>query len=131
MKSWLGFERRWRDALFAAMIPRTPEADLPGLDELDLEPFWEVMERQAPAMVRLGLRASVWLLAFSPLFLIGSLRLFPGLDPARRDRVLRRAADSRLYLLRQLVTTVKALACLAYLRDPEVRALVDPAGASS
>ena len=85
------------------------------------------MEGEAPGLVRLGLRVAVWALTFAPLLLLGSLRLFPGLAPDRQDLLLQRAAGSRFYLLRQLVTTIKALACLAYFRDPRVRRLADPA----
>jgi hypothetical protein len=127
MKSWTGFERRWRDALFAAMIPSSQTCEgaaIPGLIELDLTAFWEILERQAPPLLRLGLRASVWALTFAPLLVVGSPRLFSSLPEARRDLVLRRAAGSRLYLLRQLVTTIKALACLAYFTDERARELV-------
>jgi hypothetical protein len=127
MRSWAAFERRWRDALFAAMIPRTAEGtdELPGLSELDLTSFWHNLDRTAPPLLRLGLRASVWLLTFAPLLVLGTPRLFPALPAEKRDALLRRAAGSRLYLLRQLVAAVKALACLAYLHDPRVRSLVE------
>jgi len=122
---WTKTERCWRDALLAAFIPANEAAGLPGLGDLDLAGFWVTVEQRAPALLRLGLRVSVWCLTFAPLLLIGSPRLFTGLDAERRDRMIDRAGRSRLYLVRQLVTTLKAVACLAYLRDPGVRSLVE------
>lgn len=124
MTGWTSVERRWRDALLAALIPRSEETDLPGLGELDLLPFWEVVDREAPSLLRLGLRIAVWSLTFAPILLIGTPRLFAKLDRARQDTMLNKAAASGSYLLRQLVTTLKTFACLAYLRDPMVRRLV-------
>lgn len=124
MTGWTRIERRWRDALLAALIPRVEESGLPGLGELELASFWDVVEREAPSLVRLGLRTAVWCLTLAPILLIGRPRLFTGLDNGERDVMLNRAGSSRSYLVRQLVTTLKAFACFAYLRDPMVRRLV-------
>lgn len=118
-------ERRWRAAVFSALIPVDREGGLPGLGEVDLERFWATFERRAPALARLGLRASVWLITLAPLVWLGSPRLFQSLTPARRDELLARLASSRLYLVRQLLATAKTLACLAYLGDPEIRQAVE------
>lgn len=116
-------ERRWRDALLGAMIPGG--GGWPSVGELDLAPFWTLYAATAPPLVRFGLRAAVLFLTWLPL--ITRLRPFHRLPPAARDHFLGRAARSRLYLVRQLVMTVKVVACLAYLRDPRVRALVEAA----
>ena len=120
MVPWTRMERRWRDALLGSMIPRA--GDRPGLGELNLTDFWTLYREAAPPVLRFGLRVAVWSLTWGALFAAG--RPFHRLEPARQDRLLERAAGSRWYLVRQLVTTLKLIACFAWLHDPKVRALV-------
>jgi hypothetical protein len=122
---WLPFERRWRDALFAAMLPRLDPDGPPGLGELDLASFWPRFHAAAPPLLRLGLRAAVWAFAFAPLFLRGRLCFFSGLPEGEQDAVLLRAAGHRRFLLRQMALVVKAVACFAYFQDPSARAAVE------
>lgn len=125
MLPWTPLERRWRDELFAALLPGDEQAGLPPLAALDLAPFWEELAVASPPLLRLGLRAATWALHFLPPVLLRVPRTFDGLSPAERDRFLTLAAGSDLFLLRQMTLTVKTLACMAYLRDPAVRARVD------
>jgi hypothetical protein len=114
-------ERGWRDALLHAIIPPIDSPELPGLGELDLSTFWAIVEGEAPRLLRFGLRVAVFLLTFAPIVLLMKPRLFTGLNAAEQDRMINRAATSGSYVLRQLVTTLKTFACLAYLRDPVIR----------
>jgi len=126
---WTTTELRWRSTLLGAMIPGEQLAGLPGLAAIEQQPFWALFEQAAPPLVRLGLRAAVWVLTcWAPLLLLGRLRLFGSLAPADADELLLRAARSRSYLLRQLVTLLKVLACFAYFHDPEVRQRVEGFG---
>jgi hypothetical protein len=119
---WLGFERRWRDALIAAALPG--HGPLPGAGGVDLAPFWRELAAVAPPLLRFGLRASVWALALSPPWLLGRWRTFAGLSDDDRDRLLVRALHHRRYLVRQMALTLKTLACFGYFRDPAARAAV-------
>jgi hypothetical protein len=122
--AWTPTERRWRDELLAALVPASPP--LPGLGAVALDDFWPAFDAAAAPLLLLGLRAAVFVLAvLAPLILLGRWRLFSSLAPEERDRLLVRAVESRSYLLRQMVTTLKAVACFAYLRDPRVRAAID------
>ncbi len=121
MKGWAAFEVRWRDATFAALVPAAPDGSHPGLAAVDTAKYWEDMERSAPGLVRLGLRASLWAVALLPLLLVGRLCFFASLSQSLKDRMLEKMASSRLYLLRQILATLKMLACFAYFRDPLVR----------
>lgn len=123
---WTAMERRWRDALLAAMIPDGPR--LGGFASIDTSDFWLLYSQTAPPLVRFGLRASVWILTWMAMIRVG--RPFHRLPPDEQDRFLRRTARSRLYLTRQLVTTVKLIACLAWFRDPKGRSLIDTGIAS-
>jgi hypothetical protein len=118
---WLAFERRWRDSILAAMIPRLDSSGLPGLAELDLTGFHERFDLAAPPLLRFGIRAAVWFLIFAPPFLIGRFAPFSRLSAEDRDRVLDRASRHRLYLVRQLLLTLKLVASFAYFQDPRVR----------
>ncbi len=118
--SWTSFERRWRDALLAAMIPA--EGGRPGISEVEQGAFWELYREAAPPVLRLGLRASVWALTWSAVPLAG--RPFHRLSPEKKDRFLNRRAASRLYLVRQLVMTLKLVGCFLWLSDDDVRARV-------
>lgn len=120
---WTPWERRWRDALFGALIP--PHAKGPGLGALDLTAFWNELTFVAPPLLRLGLRVAVWMLTLSPLLLLGRVSLFPGLSDDEKDALLTRADSSRLFLLRQLVAVLKVVAGFAYFSDPRVRASLD------
>ena len=66
MARWLSVERRWRDALLAATLPRPEDGSRPGLAELDLGSFYEELDAHAPFMVRNGFRAEVWSLSLAP-----------------------------------------------------------------
>lgn len=118
--SWFGFERRWRDAIFAALYPST--ARRPGLDRGSLEPFFAAFLQAAPPLVALGLRASVWLVALLPPLLLVRPCSFAGLSAERRDALLARAAASDAYLLRQVLATLKLVGGLALAADPDARA---------
>jgi hypothetical protein len=126
MIPWTRMERRWRDALLGAMIPA--RGALPAASALDLDGFWRLYHETAPPLLRVGLRAAVWALTLLAPFYARWARLFPRLAPVEQDQVLKRAAGSSSYLVRQLAMTIKLLACFAYLRDPRVRAAVEQSG---
>ncbi len=115
--------------LLAASIP-APSPTLPGLDELDLDRFWTEYRASAPPLLRVGLRAAVWTLELSPPLLLGRATVFSRLSAADRDRLLQKASGSRLAALRQMLMTVKLIACLAYFDDAEVQALIRGGGRS-
>lgn len=115
---WLGFERRWCDALFGAMIPAA--GGRPGVCDLDLAAFWALYDESSPPLVKLGLRAAVWVLTLMPIC-SGRLRPFTSLDPAQRDAFLVAASASPFYPVRQLVMAVKTFAAFAYFQDAVVR----------
>jgi hypothetical protein len=125
MNGWTEPERAMRDALFAAMIPGDPASGLPPVGEIDLTAFWDELGRAAPLLLRLGLRATVWALAVLPVVVLRVPRTFVGLDEDGRQRFLERAAASGSFLVRQMVLTLKTVACLAYMRDGRVRAVVE------
>ncbi|MBI3185580.1 MAG: hypothetical protein HYZ28_25865 [Myxococcales bacterium] len=119
--SWTAAERRWRDALLRAVLPPDPERH-PGLGEVDLEPFFADFLAAAPPLLRAAFRATVWVLTWLPAFTFK--RPLHRLPEGDRDGFLRRAGGSRSYLLRQMVSVAKAVACFAFFRQPELRGRV-------
>ena len=121
MNGWLSFEKRWLHNLLHALVPAQPGCQAPGLQTLDLAPFWLMLSAAAPPLLRLGLRASAWLLTWLPLLTPGFFRPFFLLSTDDRDRYLMQALNSRLFLVRQLVQTLKIVSCFALFRDPIAR----------
>jgi len=114
-------ERRWRDTLLDAMIPSIPASRLPGISSLDLSSFWKEYIERAPFLLRVGFRLAVWIMTFLPIFSFNFSKPFYALTPDQRDAFLVRSSKSNLYLVRQLATTIKLIASLAYFHDPIVR----------
>ncbi len=125
---WTRRERRWRDALCAAVIPPPADGELPGFSALSTGEFWREVDQVAPPLLRLGLRGAVLGLALCPPVVIGRLTTFDRLTPEEQDRVVTRVGQSRWFLARQLPMTLKLMACFAYLREADVRARIDRQG---
>lgn len=115
------------ERLLAATLPaHEPEPGsalgrTPGLAELDLSQFWERFDRTAPGSLKFGLRAAVWLLSLSVPFFVGRMATLTQLSEDELDTLLNKANDSRVFVLRQMVTTLKVVACLAYFNDERVQ----------
>ena len=125
---WTRAERRWRDALCAAVIPPPEDGALPGFAGRVDDGFWSEVETAAPPLLRLGLRGAVWGLALCPPLLVGRLTTFDRLDADEQERVVTRVSGSRWFIARQLPLTLKLMACFGYLRAPGVREAVDGQG---
>lgn len=125
---WTGAERRWRNALCAAVVPPPDDGLLPGLGALPTDDFWREVEHAAPLLLRIGLRGAVLAISLCPPIVVGRLATFDHLPRHEQERVVERLAGSRFFLVRQLPTTLKLMACFAYLRDGDVRDRVDRQG---
>ncbi len=117
-----GFERRWAEVLFDAVLGTGGDEGLPSLLAIDRRQFWRQLGQATPPYVTLGLRAAVHALTFLPLTMPGFRRpLFSLTRPARLACIERLGADERV-LVKQALSTVKLLACFALLEDGGVRA---------
>ncbi len=115
---WLGFERRWRDELSAAILPGTGR--LPGIEQVDTEPTWQRLLDSAPAAFLMAVRAAVWLLTLCPPFVVGKPALFGRLRAEDQDLVLARAQASRWPAVRLLTSALRVSALLCYFTDPMI-----------
>jgi len=87
-------------------------AVLPGLDPADARSALATYRRATDPFAEVGFRAAVWALWLVPLLSTGST--FGGLAPGRADALVQQWYSSRRYLLRQMVTVVKMVACFAH-----------------
>ncbi len=101
----LAFEARWRDGIVAALLP----------GHVVSAAFWDDFARNAPFVLRLGVRASVLVLWTAPIFVRG--RTFGGLDAPARERVLAYFAGHRVYAVRQLIVPLKLVVAFGALGD--------------
>jgi len=95
-------ERRWAERLFAALLGREAMPELEG--------FWAAAAKAPAPYFSAGLRAAVCALTFLPLAEPGPFFRLSGAQ--RLDWAERVDSDERV-LVRQLVSTVKTVACLA------------------
>jgi hypothetical protein len=117
-----GFERRWAEVLFDAVLGTGGAEGLPSLSSIDRRAFWKHLGEATPAYFATGLRAAVHALTFLPLTMPGFRRpLFALPREARLSCVERLGADERV-VVKQALSTVKLLACFALFEDGGVRA---------
>ncbi len=102
-----------------------------GLGELDLREFWRRFDSKAPRALKVGLPAAVLVLSLSVPLLIGRIATIEQLSDDELDTLLNRANESRSFAIRQMVATLKIVACLAYFNDDGVQRETrsDPGGA--
>lgn len=106
------FERRWADALFDALL---------GTTVADRAKFWALLSAHGPTMLKPGLRAAVHTLTFLPLTLPAFRRPFFALDADARVACIDAMATHSRLPVRQLVSTLKVLACFALFEAPGAR----------
>ena len=121
-------ERAWAEALFAALLGTGGADGLPPFATVDRDGFWRAFDGAAAPLVRAGLRPMLHTLVFLPV-VRGYRRPFFRLAPAEQAAFLDAAATDKRSFVRQAVTTLKTLACLAYFDDATVRARFAGAGA--
>ncbi|MFO0750447.1 MAG: hypothetical protein U1F43_32970 [Myxococcota bacterium] len=123
------FEKRWAEALFAAILaPET--AGLPAFASIDRTAFWRCIEDAPGPLFGVGLRGMVHLLTFLPLAEPpraadggrGARRPFFALpSEAQRAYVAALEHDPR-FVVRQALHALKMVACMAWFDAPSVRA---------
>ncbi len=110
--------RTWRTALLSACLPGGPGR--PGVEELDLAPFWALFDSTAPPHLRLGLGLGAGVVGLLPLLLLRPP--LPWQSAAARDATIRKLASWPA--VGELVEIGKVVACLAVFHDPGVQAAV-------
>ena len=122
------FERAWTEAVFDAIYPEpgttSPlRSHLPhGISSMHPARFFDDVLARIPFEQWLGLRVTLWMIALAPLFTIRRLGTISSLAALDRTRVLEHLVTSRIYVVRQLAMSFKAIATLLYVQSATVRA---------
>lgn len=118
-----GFERRWALAVLEGYAPPgTSKGLAPRAGEVE---YMRALDRMMSASQRLaafGLRVGIWIAIFSPLFLLGRLRLLSSFAIEDRAPLLDRLLRHRAFLIRELALLLKLGASFALMASPTVRA---------
>lgn len=113
------FERRWAELLFDALLGAG--GAVPAMATVERATFWRCLGETTPPYFAPGLRAAVHALTFLPVTLAGFRRPFFALSPERRLACMEQLGrDPRLFV-RQLLSTLKVVACLALFEDDGAR----------
>src|SRR5687767_13628016 len=113
------FERRWVLAILSSFAPEgtAQTAPVPRLapepGEVDYFAAFHALLTEGAPLAGVGLRLSLWLVAWSPLFLLGRLTTFAGLAAAERPLLLDRLLEHRVFPLREGAFLLKTAASLA------------------
>jgi hypothetical protein len=97
------------------MLRQLMVAAVPAARDAPTDALIQDVVAHAPMRFHAALRAATWFLWWlGPLVASGLPAPFGLLPSRRRERVLERLASSRTYLLREMPTIVKMLACFAW-----------------
>ncbi len=122
-------EISWTDAVFGAIFPAPPLGNdasarpllVHGIGDMAPGRWLDGILQWIPFEPMLGIRLSLWMIAFSPLFVIGKLGTIASIDASDRERVLERLVVSRIYLVRQMTIGLKAVATMLYAQSKAIR----------
>jgi len=116
------FERRWLVSVFAVLIPAGADERMPyGTEQAPMGRFVDDLAERAPLQFVLGLRACLWMVMLSPLFMLGRLRTFLGVEAATQLALLDRFRTSNVYLVRETPLLFKTVGCLGFCGLPIVQ----------
>ena len=105
-----------------AIYPEPPRSMLPhGVASMHPARFFDRVLASIPFEQSLGLRLTLWMIALAPLFTIRRLGTIASIGEGDRGRVLERLIASRIYVVRQLAMSFKAIATLLYAKSEAVR----------
>jgi hypothetical protein len=114
------FERSWATSALTTIFPAGAHPRVPGANVIDIGSSLEEVCQSVPVRVALGLRIAVWLFALAPLVFL-RFRTLPHLDARGRERIVLSLLSSRVYVVRQLATLLKAFGALMFVASAGVR----------
>lgn len=92
-----------------------------GLFDAGFDEFYADFQRSAALSMRLGFKTALFAALWAAPLLIGRLPPLTRHDRETRERALEALGRSRVYVLRQMLLLLKAVACLCYGAHPRVR----------
>lgn len=108
--------------VFGTLLPPGADPRLPqGVLDLGFDAFYADFRRDAPPLIRTGLRIAIASATWLAPVLVAKVPPLARLSVDDRERALEAMGTSRVGLLRQLVVLLKLVAALAYGADARVR----------
>ncbi len=115
------FERRWAQVILDSFAPPEGPGLAPRPGEVSTLVAFDTLRAGCSKPARLALRAAVWLVTFSPLWLIGRMRRFPALAGSERLAVLGKLLEHPVFIVREAAFLLKTVACMGLLASEEMR----------
>lgn len=119
--SFLAFERRWIDAIMSGFLSSNGEITVRD-GEVDHLAAIELMAEGSNAKAVLGLHVAVWLVALSPVWMLGRAQTIDEVPAETRTELIAKLVSHRLFVVRGFATLLKLATTLALMRSPAVRA---------
>ena len=118
----LSMERRRLVTLMEVILPPGEGQAVPeGARAAPLRAFVDDLCAHAPALFLWGVRASLWLLWYAPLWTLTRFATLPSMRPDAAEAVLVRVSQSPLFALRELAALLKMVTTMAALAMPDVQ----------
>jgi hypothetical protein len=111
----LPFEERWAGTIGHALVPKGALGG--ALDAIDIGARYAHECAISPWYAALAFRASLWLTWLAPLWMLGRVHAFGGVDGETRVVVLERLLKHRVYFVRMAALFLKLAICGLLLGD--------------
>lgn len=119
----LNVERRFVQAILEGYAPTTSREGLVPLEgEVDYVNAFLLVADGSTDRARLGVRAALWLIALSPLWLGVAFSTMAGISIEKRAAILDRMLASNVFIVRELALLIKISAAFALMGTASVRA---------
>jgi hypothetical protein len=115
------FERRWAQVILDSFAPPEGPGLAPRPGEVSTLGAFDKLRAGCSKPARLALRAAIWVVAFSPLWMLGRARSFPALPRSERLTLLAKLLEHRSFLVRETAFLLKTVACMGLLESEAVR----------
>ncbi len=119
MFSW---EKRWLRAVLEAFAPDPTDVLALGETPIDYLDAFLTVKRSSTPRARLGLHLALWLVALSPMWLCRTRQSMAQLPLHERAQMLERLLTHPRYIVRELTTLLKLIACIAIWNVDSIRA---------
>lgn len=116
------FEFTQLQKICMVLFPAEVDSRIPiGAKDLPLDKFVRSFYGSAPPMLKLSIRAALWLVLLSPIFWLGHAGLITSLPESQQIALLQRIQQHPVYGIRELPFVLKMVACIGFCGVPAVQ----------
>lgn len=113
---------RWAAIILGGFAVEGGEGLAPDPGQIDWERGATDFLERANLKGRLGVYLGMWIAMSAPLWRWGRFATAASLAPEARARLLSELLSHRIFFVRELTLLLKLVACMAFFRDPTIRA---------